>query len=441
MPPDFILEPERRTPVTEEVDVLVVGGGTAGVAAAVAAARAGAKVSLVEKYGFLGGMGSAAWPATLCGLYYLDADRTPTFVNGGFAQEFAESLMEVGGCLGAWPFKDSAVAPYIPVHFKLLCDALVTEQANITLHFHSTMTEVVVDGRRIAGVVIHDKRGRHAVRAAMVVDASGDCDVAVFAGAAVQRDEMIQYPSMMFAMQGVDVGEVLGAGSNKLTQIIREAEAAGEFKPTRLGGNVIPTLRGGEVFLAMTRVANPDGTPVDASDPAQFTAGELEGRRQVQDCVALLKKRMPGFQDAYLADIAPQLGVRETRKIVGDVVLHRDDILGLRRWEDAVCNGAWPIELHQPKGETDWAFLDVNAWYQIPYRALIAADFDNLFAAGRCISADHDALASTRVMGTCLALGQAAGTAAALAARQQQTTRELDVGRVQAALRDAGVKL
>lgn len=441
MPQDFIREPERRTPVVEEVDVLVVGGGTAGVAAAVAAARAGATVSLVEKYGFLGGMGTAAWPGTICGLYYLDPERTPTYVNGGFAEEFAERLMSAGGCLGAWPYKDSAVAPYIPVHFKLLCDALVTEQPNITLHLHSTMVDVQLDGSRIAAVLIQDKHGRHAIRAGMVVDATGDCDVAVLAGAPIQAGETIQYPSMMFAMQGVDVGAVMSAGGNELTRVIKEAHAAGEFQPARMGGNVIPTLRGGEAFIAMTRIANPDGSPIDGSDPEQLTRGELEGRRQVQACVDLLKRRMPGFADAYLAEIAPQLGVRETRKIVGDVVLARDDIVGARRWDDAICNGAWPIELHQPKGLTDWTFLDINTWYQVPYRALIPVGFDNLLAAGRCISADHDALASTRVMGTCLAIGQAAGIAAAQAAAHRQTTRALDVGTVQAALRDAGVRL
>lgn len=437
----FLLERERRTPITEEVDVLVVGGGTAGLAAAISAARAGASVSLVEQYGFFGGMGTAAWTGTLCGLYYLDPDRTPTFVNGGFAQEFTEKLIASGGSLGPWPHKDTALAPYIPVMFKLLCDELAQAEPNITIHLHAQMTDVLVDGARIDGVIIQDKGGRHAVRAKMVVDASGDCDVAMFAGVPLQEDETIQYPSMMFAMQGVDVGEVIGAGTDKLTEIIKAAEAAGEFKPQRMGGNIFPTLRGNEVYVAMTRVANPDGTPIDASDPAQFTYGELEGRKQVQECVELLKKRMPGFDNAYLAEIATQLGVRETRKIVGDTTLHRDDILGCRKWDDAICNGSWPIELHLPKGETEWAFLDINSWYQIPYRALVPVGIDNLLAVGRCISADHEALASTRVMGNCLAIGQAAGVAAAQAAQKNQTTRELDVGGVQAALREVGVKL
>lgn len=438
---DFLIERERRTPVTEEVDVLVVGGGTAGLGAAVAAARAGASVSLVERYGFFGGMGTAAWTGTICGLYYLDPDRTPTYVNGGFAREFADALIARGGSLGPWPYKDTALAPYTPVHFKLLCDELVRAEPNVRFHLHSLLTDVLVDGNRIDGAIIQDKAGRHAVRAKTVVDATGDCDVALFAGVPLQEDETIQYPSMMFAMQGVDVAQVISAGADKLPEIIKAAQEAGEFEPQRMGGNILPTLRGGEVYVAMTRVANPDGTPIDGSDPEQFTRGELAGRRQVEACVELLKKRMPGFEEAYLAEIAPQLGVRETRKIVGDVTLHREDILGCRKWDDAVCNGAWPIELHLPKGQTEWSFLELNDWYQIPYRALLPVGIDNLLAAGRCISADHDALASTRVMGTCLALGQAAGTAAAQAAARNQTFRQLDVGAVQAALRGAGVVL
>lgn len=438
---EFLLERERRTPVTEEVDVLVAGGGTAGIAAAVAAAREGARVSLVERYGFLGGLGVSAWPGTLCGLYYLDQQRKPVFVNGGFAQEFAERLQAMGGSLGAWPYKDSAVAPYTPVFFELLCDALATEQPRISLHLHSLVTDVAVEDRHITSVMVHDKRGRHAIRAKLAVDATGDADLARAAGAPLQPDEAIQYPSMMFAMQGVEIGDVLGAGPDKLLQVIEAAQAAGEFEPTRLGGNIIPTLRGGEVLVAMTRVANPDGTPVDACDPEQLTRGELVGRRRVTECAELLKRRMPGLQNAYLAAIAPQLGVRETRKIEGEVTLHREDILTGRKWEDAVSNASWPIELHLPGGETEWSFLELGTWYQIPFRALLSTHLDNLLVAGRCISADHDALASTRVMGSCLALGQAAGTAAAQAAQRDRTARELDVESLQATLRRAGVKI
>jgi len=441
MPGAFLLERERHTPVTEEVDVLVAGGGTAGVAAAVAAARAGASVSLIERYGFLGGLGVSAWTGTLCGLYYLDAERTPVFVNGGFAREFAERLSQMGGCLGAWPFRDTAVAPYTPVFFELLCDALAVEEARISLHLHSLVTDVVVEGRRIVGVAVQDKRGRHAIRAKLVVDATGDADLARAAGVPLQREATLQYPSMMFAMQDVEIGEVLGAGPDKLLQVIETAQAAGEFEPTRLGGNLIPTLRGGEVYVAMTRVANPDGTPVDGCDPEQLTRGELAGRRHAVECAELLKRRMPGFQNATLAGIAPQLGVRETRKIQGELTLHRDDILSARKWEDAICNASWPMESHLPHGKTEWRFLEIDTWYQIPYRALLPPDIDNLLAAGRCISADHDALASTRVMGTCLALGQAAGIAAAQAAARHQTTRQLDVAGLQAALREAGVRI
>jgi hypothetical protein len=441
MSQEFLSEPERSTALLEQVDVLVVGGGPAGIAAAVAAARAGASVSLVERYGFFGGMATAGWTATICGLYYLDAQRTPIFVNDGFAREFAERLVAMGGCLGAWPHRDTAVAPYTVVFFKLLCDALVSEQPNISVHLHSTLADVLVDQGLIRGVMIQNKRGRHAIGAKLVIDATGDADVATFAGVPLQQDELIQYPSMMFAMQDVDFGEVIKAGAQGLKHVVEAATAAGEFTPTRRDGNIIPTLRGGEVYVAMTRVANPDGTPVDASDPVQLTRAELEGRRQAVACAELLVKRMPGFENAYLADIAPQLGVRETRKIVGEVTLQREDILGARKWDDAICNGAWPIECHLPEGETEWSFLELDSWYQIPYRSLVPVGIDNLFAVGRCISADHDALASTRVMGNCFAIGQAAGIAAAQAAQRGQTTRELDVAGLQAALRGAGVKL
>ena len=414
--------PLRQAEVLLDVDVCVAGGGPAGLGAALAAARAGARVCLLERYGFLGGNFTAASVGTICGLYVAE-DNSFAYVTRGIAEEVAEALKSEGAANGPVPFKGTAVLLYVPWAAKRLFDHLVSGQEGVTLFLHALVSDVVVTDERVEAVVVATKRGPRVVRARAFVDATGDADLVFHAGVpwTIGDPGQRQFASMQFYMQHVDMSAAFTAGPDALNQAI----AAHGDHLSRDGGALLPTFRPGEVIGAMTRVRGSDGAPLDVTDLAQATYGELEGRRLAEQAAAFVQEHVPGFADAFLADTAPALGVRETRRAVGRYVLRGEEVAGLGRFDDAVAAGAWPQEYHVSGRSTEYRPLPEGGYYQIPFRALEPQGVTNLFVAGRCISADHDALASTRVMAPSLALGQAAGTAAALLARDELTVDDL----------------
>ncbi len=287
-------------------------------------------------------------------------------------------------------------------------------------------------------LVLATKRGPKAIAGKVFVDCTGDADVATFAGVptALGPPGSRQYASMQFVMQHVEETRGMEA-IGRLGDLIAEHGA----HLSRDGGALIPTFRPGEFVGAMTRVRNPDGSPIDVTDVRQATWGELEGRRLAEEAGEFLREHAPGFGDAFLADTATALGVRETRRVVGDYVLTGEDVAGGAQFDDAVAAGAWPQEYHVSGRSTEYRFLPPGVSYQVPYRSLRPRGARNLLVAGRCLSADHHALASTRVMGPSLALGQAAGTAAYLAARDDVPVADVDVDELQTCLAKQGAAL
>lgn len=412
--------PARAAEVIADVDVVVCGAGPAGLAAALAAARDGASVALLERYGFMGGNFTVAAVGTMCGLYLRSAPGEFDHIVGGLARSFSDRLMAAGSALGPVPFKDTAVLLYAPWAAKRLADHLVTESdeaQRITLLLHALVSDVVLDpdSGAIAGVVIASKQGPKAVCGRVVIDATGDADIAVAAGApwGMGGPGTRQFGSMQFFMHNVDVDQAMAAGLGRLSE---EINAHGDHL-SRDGGAVIPTMRPGEVIGALIRLARA-GDPLDATDLFDLTWGELEGRRRAEEAAEFLRAHMPGFADAYLADTATQQGVRESRHIVGESLLTGAAVAGATRCEDPVAACAWPREYHVSGRGTEYRFLPDGEYYQIPWGSLLPQQDvapANLLVAGRCISADHDALASCRVMAPCMAMGEAAGVAAALA--------------------------
>jgi hypothetical protein len=432
---------DREAPVVLDVDVAVVGGGSAGLAAAIAASQSGARTALLERYGFFGGNATSAWVGTICGLYRKAADGFD-LVCRGFAERWAEGLKADGGGIGPVPYKDSAVLLYVPWAYKWQADRWVGAQDDLTPLLHAPVTDVVRTGRTIDAVIVGSKRGPLAVAAKVFVDASGDADVVFHAGCATEMGGagQRQFPSMQFLMENVDVQAAYAAGLDRLNELIATEGQKPEWDLSRSGGAVLPTFRPGEAFGAMTRIGV-EGHAPDMTDPFEATTAEIAGRAEAEKAGRFLKAHMPGFADSFFADTPTQLGVRETRRGMGDYVLTGEDVLGAARFDDAIGCGAWPQEFHVEGKGTDWRWLEEGAYYQMPFRSLVCAEVDNLLLAGRCISATHEALASTRVIAPSMVQGEAAGVAAALAAQKGLTVRGIDVAEVRRILSERGAFL
>jgi hypothetical protein len=429
--------PEEEIEVREEADVLVAGGGSAGVAAALTAARLGLRTALVEEMPFLGGMSTGGCVGTYCGFYTKERSGEVVPLVGGLPLEIAQTLLARGQAIGPIPYKDTAVLPYVPWGVKRLLEERVRAEPLLHLRLHAKLTHALVEDGAVRGVAVHTRSGRVGLRARVYVDATGDAELSRLAGAETLRGEEVQYPSMMFTMQNVDVGKAVANLASLPT--ILEAHFESEGLP-RKSGNLIPTGRPGEVIVALSRLSF-EGRPVDAAEEEELTWAELEGRAQAEHLAGFLRSKVPGFSEAFLADSAARLGVRETRKIVGEYVLREADVLGLRKFEDGIGRSAWPIERHVRGGETLWRFLDPGTWYTIPYRCLVPKGVSNLLVAGRCLSADPAAFASVRVIGPCMLEGQAVAAAARQVRDDDASAIDVDVERLRADLAGLGVLL
>ncbi|NJP97451.1 FAD-dependent oxidoreductase [Nonomuraea sp. FMUSA5-5] len=416
-------------------DVVVVGGGSAGCAAAVAAARSGARTLLVEAAGFLGGTGAAVLD-TFYGFYAPGrADR----VVGGIGWELCERLLgweqafERPNTYGA-----GTGVTYEPEALKLAWDELAGEAGAETL-LHATACRVVMDGDRIAGLVAETKAGSGRITANVFVDASGDAEIAWRAGAAVERpdgEQRVQPLTATFRLGGVDLTATPTA---ELHRLMREAAESGEYALPRTEGSAHRTVLPGVVHTNMTRVSD-----VNPLDPWELSEAEREGRRQVREYVRFLRERVPGYERAYLMGVCARIGVRESRRLIGRHVLTRDDVLSGRRFPDEIAQCGAPIEDHAAGSSTIWRYVGgepAGLTYGVPYRCLLPLDVAGLLVAGRCLSATHDAHASVRSMAQCMAMGQAAGTAAAIAAGSGRPPAGIDVAELRTVLETDGALL
>lgn len=443
---DFVVEPERRTPLHGEFDVVVLGGGPAGIAAAAAAAGRGARTLLVERYGFLGGMGTAAGVTNFCGLHanvHGDIRR----VVHGVADEILERIAALDGLnephlvLG----KIHAQA-YDTAAYKCAADGLLASRgANLLFHALGAGASRDESGD-IACVFVETKSGRRAVRGRIFIDCSGDADLAHWAGAALEKGDdhgSLLYPTLMFRVGDVDSARA-GDAWRSIPSLMDEAERAGEFSFPRRGAIVRPQKHSYEWRVNVTQLCNADGTAVDGTDARSLSDAEQDGRRQAVEYLGFLRAKVPGFERAYLLDIAPQVGIRETRRLVAEYMLTGDDVLQCASFDDAIGVNGWPLERHVA-GDVLWEWPDIpgsRGYNQLPFRMLLPRKGSgvprNLLVAGRCAGMTHDGQSAARVSGGCFVMGEAAGTAAALAVSEGVTVREIELGLLQRTLTQAG---
>jgi hypothetical protein len=432
---NMVARPAREVDVLCEVDVVVAGGGAAGVAAAVCAARAGASVVLLERNGFLGGTMTSTSLGGICGLYSL-IDGEPVQMVYGFAEEVRGRLDRAGGIRGALPWLQTASLPYDLFIMKSVLDDLAETQ-HLDVLYQARLVEAGVDGRRIRHAVVRGRGGLFAIRGNTFIDCTGDGELAAMAGAATEYDRTaLQFPTAMFRMGGVDTTVAMKVPRDEMHRLLEQAVSDGYDLPRTAGG--IYSVRDGIVHLNITKVKVGGRTP-DTFDPFEFSQAEREGRRQARLYLDVFRRYIPGYTDAYILDTGAELGIRETRRIVGRHILTSDDVLTEQKFEDAIAVNCWPIEDHGGGRTTRWVWLSPGGYNHIPYRALLPCGVDNLLVAGRCLSSTHDAQAAIRVTANCFSTGQAAGLAAVMAGSSDMAS--VDIKSLQSALKASGVDL
>jgi hypothetical protein len=393
-------------------DVVVAGGGAAGLAAAVAAAGRGARTALVERYGFLGGMATAGMVSTICGLYRTSATGIAEPLNEGFADAFARRMMKAPGCGPPVRRGRTYVLPYTPFAFACLADELASSAPLLDVYLHAYLVGITRRERSIEALHVTTSERRLELTARAVVDTSGDAVVAWHAGAAVETTPLAerQLPSLVFVLQHVDVESLQAGPRVGVLRALASAEQQGILPKGSSNLTLGPSLQPGEVVCKLTLGGIAEELPASREFLA---AAEQEGRRRVRAITEFLKT-LPAFSRSFLSHTAPQVGVRESRRVIGRYQLTREDVLAGRKFDDGVARAGWPIELWEGGSlGASYEYVPDGETYDIPLRCLEARDVDNLFVAGRCMSASHEALGSARVIGTCLATGEAAGLEAA----------------------------
>ena len=421
---------DKRPAFSIDADVVVAGGGAAGVAAAVTAARQGLRVTLAERYGFCGGGAVAGMSGTVCGLYAAsESSRAPEQVVFGFADEFARLLESRGGLAAPVRYGKTWTRVHDPLVWREAADHLLRE-AGVQVLFHSTVTGVLLEGDRVQGLSVFTKQGLASLKAKITIDASGDADVLAMAGLPtfVGDDGRVQNPTMIFRLGGVDTERFVrtyGADTimpEHVSELLRRHHGKGYFLP-RAKIWLFTTTRPGELLCNCTRIVGPDGRELNTLLAADFTDAEMEGRRQAREYARFFRDHLAGCEKSWINDTGVQVGVRQTRQGRGTALLSNQDVVKGTKSPDGIARSPWPIELHAgAKPRVEWLLDD---YYEVPYGCFVPQRGEGLLFAGRCLSAQHEAVASARVTAQCFSYGHAIGHAAAMCIGAGCEPREL----------------
>jgi len=455
----YIVEESKQIPVIAEPDVLVVGAGPAGIGAAVAAARLGAKTMLIERYGFMGGNLTIAMVNPMFTFHDVDGKQ----VIRGIAGEVVDRLIALSaspGHVSDLTFDNASMTPFDPEGMKLLLFDMC-EEAGVELMLHTVVADAIAKDGRVEAVIVESKSGRQAIKPKIVIDCSADADIVARIGAPFvkgrESDGAMQPVTLFYRIAGIDIPrlkqwmkdnrQLLKDSPNDeqidgsealaflgMNDLIKQAMEQGEWPSDAAPRILMYELpRQGQIAVNCTRLQGIDGTKTE-----DLTKAESITRRQAWQIHQFMKKYIGGFEDSYILDTGAQVGIRETRRIIGDYTMTEEDVLSSRAFEDGIACGTFAIDIHPPDGEQQVFTGSGKAVYEIPYRSLLPQGVNNLLVAGRSISATHTAFGSVRVMATAMGIGQGAGTASAIALRDHCDTRSVDVAKVRQSLLEQG---
>ena len=426
----LIAEPSRKVPVVREVDVLVVGGGMAGSCAAIAAGRMGLRTLLVEYFGCLGGNATSGLVNSFCG-FFTKENLVP--VVKGIGGELIQTMIDRKAAKEkGWGLS------FDPENLKLLLDEKMQE-ANVELLYYTQMVDSILEKNTVKGVVIENKGGRQAILAGRVLDCTGDGDVCASVRVPFELgDGKGGFQGSDMAFHLVNVGDAFDP-ENYAKVLLPEATEAikkGQYKISRAEGIIMPIMMPGSYWVNMA------GLPwvVNGIDPVDLTRATIDGRKAARELHRFFRDRIPGLNHADIGQTAARIGIRETRRVIGEHVLTVEEVLQGKKFDDGVGANAWPVEVVSAE-KRKFVFLKGDDFHTIPYRSLIPKMMENLLMAGRFMSCTHDAQASIRVMGPACVMGQAVGTAAALSIKEGVTPRKLGVKLLQQELEAAGAFL
>lgn len=424
----------RELPVTGFFDVVVCGGGPAGIGASIAAAEHGASVALIERFGFPGGMATAGYVNPMSEFAYNGRRAI-----GGIPWRFVNELVKAGGALVEEPRCNVSFNPEV---YKLVAQRML-QNAGVHLHMNSFLTDCISSQGKIQYAIISNKNGLQAIGGKYFIDATGDADLAHLANAPMLPQTSARQPgTFCFCLSGVDTTtermHIIHQRNHRFNHqagFVREALFAlrdkGEYVPQFGGPWLCTTLQDGCITVNMTR------SPVDATDSKNYQEAEFKMREDIFRLVELLREHVPEFKNCQLASVATMAGIRESRRIKGLHVLSGEEYVKAVKFHDAIARACHPVDIHLPDGEGQSLVFPEDAGY-IPYRCLVTSVISNLLAAGRAISADAEAFAAIRVQAPCMETGQAAGIAAALCLENNTAVQDLDINRLVDEVRKAG---
>ena len=437
---------DQRPQQRVDTDVLVIGGGATGVAAACTAARAGLSVLLVERYGFCGGGAVAGLSGTICGLYEATEHPVkPRQLVHGFVDDFIAQMEARGGLTEPMLYGKTFTRVHEPLAWRESADALLAD-AGVRVLYHALATGVHRDGDLIGGATVWTKSGLMDVRAPITIDASGDADLLAMAGLRTWcgADGVVQNPTMIFRMQGVDTARFRATYG---ADTIMPAAVSERILAAQEGGMDLPrakiwlftTTRPGELLCNCTRVRGADGRELNAAIAADLSEAEPQGRAQVRAYERFFRQEIAGCENAWVNDTGVQVGVRQTRQGAGTAVLRNADVVAGTKFAEGVARSPWPIELHAgAKPRVEWLLED---FYEVPFGCFVPEVGEGLLFGGRCLSAEHEAVASARVTAQCFSYGQALGVAATLAVQGGRQPRQIEGREVRARLNRLGARL